>query len=286
MLEPDDPVAKTAWYEQMSHSLDRAITIPDKDDRIRVLGDFVLKLGDGKSIAQDGRWHDTFEKSRNALMAIPGHAKYFSNEIRKMQGEVKGLPTSTGMRVTYDRRRVLWFSILEYLPSPESVAVLGDFLSDDIDTPREVRAPNSDWGDNHRANSYGAFASFMRMGLRNAPVAPDEGYKNPETGLAKTRVWWGDVKAGNRTFSFAGQNVEYRFKADGTWETIPISNPPNDGPDRPGSVSGERSDKRQPVAIPEQPEPPWNGNAWIWISGAAAAFVGLLTWIFLSRRKV
>ena len=40
--------------------------------------------------------------------------------------------------------------------------------------------------------------------------------------IADTRAWWEEIKSGKRAFSYKGQKVEYRFKPDGTWETIAL----------------------------------------------------------------
>jgi hypothetical protein len=52
----------------------------------------------------------------------------------------------------------------------------------------------------------------------------------PDDLLAATRTWWEQIRSGQRTFSFKGQGVEYRFKPDGTWDTIRIANPADDDP--------------------------------------------------------
>ena len=72
--------------------------------------------------------------------------------------------------------------------------------------------------------------AIREIGLRNPPEPLDGLALYPDDLLAATRAWWEEVKSGKLTFSFKGQAVEYRFRPDGTWETIPIANPPDDGP--------------------------------------------------------
>jgi hypothetical protein len=171
--------------------------------------------------------------ARDELCKIPGHARYIAEEIKREQEEVKDYGTNSGPRVTYDRQRAWRFETLRYLPSPEAILVLGEFLSDDLDTPQPLVSEGSDWGENARANSFFSSKTISEIGLRDPPASRDSFDIQPEKHLATTREWWDEVKAGKRAFSFKGQNVEYRFKPDGTWETLAIANPSDDGPGRP-----------------------------------------------------
>ena len=55
---------------------------------------------------------------------------------------------------------------------------------------------------------------------RSNPIRPAQ---NPVFHMiADTRAWWEEIKSGKRAFSYKGQKVEYRFKPDGTWETIAL----------------------------------------------------------------
>lgn len=220
------------------------------------LGGHLRGIANYNSIPQH---HTYYSKIQSTLLSIPGHARYFADEIKREQKEVAQYPTSTGPRVSYDFKRALYFETLSHLPSPETIAVLGDFLSDDIDTPPRVIEPDSDWGENPPANSFGASYVISIIGLREPPV-PTESYdQDSVVRLAKTRDWWDEIKTGNKTFSFKGQPVEYRFQPDGTWETILISNPPVDGPKPAATPTPEtRPEQREvPKAAPTDQKAPW-----------------------------
>ncbi len=207
-----------------------------------------------------------YQKIQHELLSIPGHAKYFANEIKREQKEVaENEATGNGDRIAYNRNRWYYFKTMAHLPSPETIAVLGDFLSDDIDTPRIKISPASDWGENPRANSFASTITLSAIGLREPPASMKAYDADPEAHLAKSRAWWEEVKSGRKTFSFVGQKVEYRFKQDGTWETIPIANPPDDGPE---SATQARTKLPDPTREhrPGDSEVSSRGPAW-WIYG-------------------
>ena len=223
-----------------------------------------------------------YQEIQKELLSIPGHARYFAEEIKREQKEVAEYPTSTGPRISYDRNRSKYFATLSHLPSPETIAVLGEFLSDDIDTPRYRISPDSDWGENPKANSYGSAVTLTRIGLREPPGTRESYDADPVLHLAKTRAWWEEVKSGRRSFSFKGQAVEYRFKPDGTWDTLPIANPPDD---RPQSVVGttlERPIKRPESNRGESPDSPVGQTGW-WAILGGFALVVLGAWFW--RKK-
>ena len=189
--------------------------------------------------------------ARDELCEIPGHARYIAEEIKREQEEVKEYVTSSGPRVSYDRQRAWHFETLRNLPSPETILVLGDFLSDDIDTPQPRVQDGIDRGENARANSFFSSKTISEIELRDPPVDRESFDKLPQEHLASTRAWWVEIEGGKRTFSFKGRNEEYRFKPDGTWETLAMVNPPDDGPGRP--QIGQTRPARRPAIDQDKP---------------------------------
>ena len=243
----------------------------------------VVELG-GKLVGVDHYNSGSSEEQQavgkivSTLLSIPGHAQYFADEIEREQKEVATLPTNTGPRVSYDRRRAWHFETLRHLPSPETIKVLGHFLDDDKDTPVPLVSPDSDWGENPRANSWCAAAVIMEIGLRSAPVMNSRaGWDEKDATLAKTRAWWEEIKSGKRTFSFLGQKVEYRFKQDGTWETIALVNPPDDSPKPPAQpVSKIRAN--QDAAVPAHAVETLSRQIWLWIGAGVMVILGVVFW--------
>lgn len=218
---------------------------------------------------------EVYDLVQQTLLSIPGHARYFQQEIEREQESVKDCPTSTGPRVSYDFNRGQHFQTLAHLPSPETIQVLGHFLADDKDTPEPLMTPGSDWGENPRANSFASAFTLTTVGLRDAIGTPKDYDTNPDAQLAKARAWWEEVKAGRKTFSFEGRNVEYRFKADGTWETMAMVNPAGSGattrPERRGEAV---ADGKPPSRVP---------GGWLW--ALVSVLVCLAGWLAVKRIK-
>ncbi len=179
---------------------------------------------------------EAYLKIQQELLSIPGHAKYYADELERLRLDPKS---------NYERIRPTYLAAtLRYLPSPETIQVLGDHLSDMRDTPIDENpkyheAVSSgklrpiDWAPTPQ-NAWLATYALSNIGLQDPPFEPVANYSfiryAPSTeSLQKFRVWWEEVKSGKRTFSFKGQNVEYRFKPDGTWETISLVIPPDNG---------------------------------------------------------
>ena len=217
-----------------------------------------------------------YKRIQNALLSIPGHARYFQEAIEREQEAVKDYPTTTGPRVSYDFNRTRHFETLSHLPSPETIAVLGHFLADDKDTPKPLMTPGSDWGTNPRANSYGSAYTLTNVGLRDAPGTWKDYDADPDAQLAKTRAWWEEVKAGRKTFSFKGQSVEYRFKPDGTWETLAMVNAPDDGPK---VAAAKQSDSSDAVVMA-----PVGQRHWLWWLVPVMFLLAAICWKSLQRK--
>ena len=233
---------------------------------------FRIQNHDGHSPSVDA----IYSSIQNELLAIPGHARYFQEAIEREQEAVKDYPTTTGPRVSYDFNRTRHFETLSHLPSPETIAVLGHFLADDKDTPKPLMTPGSDWGTNPRANSYGSAYTLTNVGLRDAPGTWKDYDADPDAQLAKTRAWWDEVKAGRKTFSFKGQSVEYRFKRDGTWETLAMVNAPDDGPKVAGKVERPEDRVAEPGAGEIQRE-------WVWLILPVILVAGFGVWLVAKR---
>lgn len=179
-------------------------------------------------VGHDPSVDSIYAKIQKRLLDLPVHAQYFADKIEVEQKSVERFPTITGPRCTYDFHRNLYFEVLAHLPSPETIKVLGHFLYDDKDTPVPLMSPDSDWGENPRANSFYAAATIMRMNLKDPPKATDG---SPETRLERIREWWGEIQAGKRVLSFASQDVGYCFAPDGSWQVVhDITNEPPSSP--------------------------------------------------------
>ena len=206
-----------------------------------------------------------FRDIQDEMINTQGHAQYFADEIERIRKSEESLPS--GQRVDYHRWRK-WYlhETLKNLPSPETVDVLGRYLDDERDTPPRTNFPLE--------NAYYASLSLGEIGLRDKPELPI-----PSLGTwRKTRdvwkAWYESVKAGERSFSFVGQNKQYRFQADGSVITSPYDGPP----DPPKAL-------KTPIgAVSPSSSRTLPANRWVWIGGGAGVIVLLLAGWFYKRR--
>ena len=105
-----------------------------------------------------------------------------------------------------------------------------------------------------------------------------------EAELKPWQSWWEEVKSGQRTFSFKGQAVKYRFRPDGTWEAIPIANPPDDGP-KPVPATAETEKQTAPSDTADAAKPD-HRSMWWWIAGAGGLLIVVACGLFRKSRKV
>jgi hypothetical protein len=171
------------------------------------------KLSRSTEQYQDKR-EELFKKAQLKIVKVPNHAKYFQDQINSCFDPVnKERVLSKG-----NEQRYLIRETLCHIPSPEMVWLLGEMLEDErgkIDDPKNRlgATSNADW----------ACSALMLIGLENMPVPRGKGMMPVESAYLRKdtwKLWWWPIKAGNRSFSFAGQEVEYRFRNDGSYETI------------------------------------------------------------------
>jgi len=240
----------------------------ERSDKIERLGN-VLRWIDSpelhKGCIEEAR--SLQNKVQSELGSISGHAAYFEAKIKEEQTSVQGLEdrTSPG-RSEYEHNRETYIrSILVHLPTPETVRVLGDFLSDDKDTP--PRQKPGYWIP-IEANSYLAAQSLRQIGLRNNPQPAGQILGVPDVSI--WRSWYDEIKNGKRSFSFKGQNVEYRFNPDGSVATTPINveEQPTPAPSKPEVV------QQQPIAQAPAVQPA--SRLWIVVALIVAGLIAAL----------
>lgn len=177
-------------------------------------------------------------KIQDAILSIPGHAQHFADWLETER--IKSLdPSYIGQ---YGRVRYMYLhDILMNLPSPETVQVLGHYLGDDRDTTPQYSGQD---GRPYPANLFIATRALMDIGINDSPV-PIQVKPWEQRALDLQRAWWEEVKSGKRSFSFYGQNVEFRFSPEGEVLTTPRDGSKDPEPlDRDNS---RRSQQKKPV---------------------------------------
>jgi len=209
----------------------------------------------GHRVSFDGHSSEVdkiYRKLQFEFLSIPGHAEYFGRRIREANEPLKG--PEYGKFVHEARNeRMYGFQTLSNLPSPETVKVVGEMLSDtwrkEFNPPPGsedvVRPPNS--------LALDAIDGCLRnLPLRDPPSVPRlmAGYDPEVVWVLPWQNWYSEIKSGKRAFSFKGQNVEYRFRPDGTWEAQAMASPPDDGPKPDSSMSGALRPEKSPPPSP------------------------------------
>lgn len=195
------------------------------------LGQSLRYLGRGVDSSPDPRVQRCYYLAQDAIISIPGHARYFTDQFEEMR--------PTREKSEYYRYRVwCFYNTFPHIPSPEVIQVLGHYLDDFRDSdlpnlPPEQRTVLDDSKNGYEferktPNAWYASYALSEIGLRDFPPMVSHHSKGSIDNWRKARAWYQEVKAGQRTFSFKGKSVEYRIKPDGTWDTIPIKNPPQD----------------------------------------------------------
>jgi hypothetical protein len=139
----------------------------------------------------------------------------------------------------------------------------------DLSIERETPPPGERWTDE----------KWLEVEVKEAVAS----YRKKLELLTEYRSWWEEVKSGKRTFSFKGQAVEYRFRPDGTWETIPIANPPDDGP-KPVPAAPDSEIQTPPSETVDSVKPEDHYLLW-WITGIAGVLLAVALALFIKFRR-
>lgn len=288
LLPSDLSHASTAWGDAYRTRIEKVRSEPTREN--------MMALAD--EIATHHRYavYRTPEElainneARMALCQIPGHARYFAEDIDLERAKLK----PGDYRYPFDSLRHRYLTeILPHLPSPETVNVLGAYLADERDIPWEEHPSGMELIKAGKVKSGGpgipdnarlAAESLSRIGLRDIPSLQDVRYDKRRL-LAIVRPWFASVKSGEQAFSFKGQSVEYRFKPDGTWVSTPIANPPDDAPAPPPAKIRQSTPAQASSAPPAATPVPAPRPVWPWIAGGIVAVLAATGYFLNSRRS-
>ena len=249
------------------------------------LGEGVRKMGDPSIYHLRKETTPVYVATQQKLISIPGHAEYFGKRIRDAYAPLK--TPNPGVAICDAQNEMMYsFGTLKNLPSPETVKVLGGMLSE---TWRMEPPPPLDGDYTYTPSSLALSAvasALIQMPFREPPNMPIVmAGEDPEVVMVHPwQSWWKEIKSGERSFSFKGQKVEYRFNPDGTWETLAMANPPDDGPKllEPVETSLPTKPQLPPKLAPVPTTPARNNHWWIIGVGISACIAAVL---MLKRRQ-
>lgn len=291
--ETDDPVKeeRDALIARIE-SLKKIDTMP-LEQSISYLGEGLRKMGDSSIYHLRDETMPVYTATQQKLLSIPGHAKYFADQVAAARSKSKDIVTDRNYHEACERLR----DTLPHLPDPETVLVLGQMLESRADVPtleqklevsrKQFRGGYFEW---YCPSELGRDA-LVSLGIRDMPPPSDYFGQVPLYDVESLRGWWEEVKSGKRAFSFKGQSEEYRFMPDGTWETIAMVNPPDDGPKpKPSKPEAMRPEKSPPPS-PPAPEPTAplalassaSPSIYVWIIGCGILVLAAVA-VFLKRR--
>jgi hypothetical protein len=212
------------WFSRRLNDLENTLKIENTNDRIFSLSQFMSIASHGE---MDEEREMIFKRAQTELLAIPGHAKCFQNKIEEMRVGVlvdsKKTP-ETLQEMQNNGEKIFWeaeylsFSTaalrtLRFMPSAETVSVLGHFLNDpeSLDGKtllgNDVVRPGDDF-QKRPANAEQAADSIRKLGIEHPPFKNIDGKIMAEE-VEAWKEWWNEVKDGKRTYRFIGSKIEY-----------------------------------------------------------------------------
>jgi hypothetical protein len=162
-----------------------------------------------------------YEDMRKTLAGVPWLPGYLRDRILKARAELEAADedTRTGRFYHTLAKEGGGFGILRQLKTPESIKVLGEFLTDHrgaYDPKVDVVAPGHRTDirailETRTSNSQYAVGALMYSALENKPLFVPYNQKKSYTleEIAVWQRWYERIKAGHATFRFEGDPTEY-----------------------------------------------------------------------------
>ncbi len=158
---------------------------------------------------------------KNSLLGISGYGQFWRTSLEKAWQQVQSARNASERgpaMASFNNVQVAMCKTLSELPSSESVRALGEFLDDRDDRgpmppgpPEKLRSGDHD-EQRIQANSLYAVRAFAKLPFVSPPV-PQRKLNAVlyEEDRGAWRLWYEQVKSGNRTFRFKGDPREYNL---------------------------------------------------------------------------
>jgi len=199
---PSDPTEYADWQSKMLQSITESKSKGDTQ-ALEKLARYVSQLSLPYNLEQGDR--PVFQAAKEAIISLPNHAEYFSQALEKsIVGEfAEAHDAATAVRVHPDRREI--HLTLAQIPSAQVVKLLGELLYDERDPWKHEPTINR----RPRPNSILATQTLNQIGLDGVQIIELKTTRDDEAALHQWKLWYEQVKAGNRTFRFKGDPQEY-----------------------------------------------------------------------------
>ncbi len=266
-------------------------------DQITYLSDLLFAL---HGTYRSEQTEDIRNEATTLLLSIPGHAKYYQDKIEEMRAAVLAdskIPLEEIAKMQDRGQKINWeaeylsystasLRTLRWMPSAETVSVLGHFLNDPEGRDGKTLLGNNvvHPGDDFQkrpANAEQATESIRLLGIEHPPFRNIDGRITDEE-VDAWRDWWNEVKAGKRTYRFIGSKVEYGPDGPASMEVVQKAER-----DQKRDVEREAGHKKSVIATDSASTPiPGAVNDSLTFSGiiAACAAVAGALWYYLKRR--
>lgn len=209
---------RSEWFAERREWIDRAKRDTDPES-FENLSRILIGIGRNSDRASPEA-RDLFEQSKKLLLSTPGHAEYYRDRINEAREKLEhAREHENSSMVAYYRGK--WdkaregFTVMSYLPSVETVKVLGEFLGDErgkIVLTRGYSRDDELLAFIKRPHCYSAMLALQRLPIVEKPCEPlgtDYMPDELEPALKPWQQWYQEIKDGKRTFRFEGDPVEY-----------------------------------------------------------------------------
>ncbi len=160
---------------------------------------------------------ELYVRIQTTLLAIPGHAEHYRDLILKARldyeqakaGDNSDRASYLGTQLTNIQNE--GFKTMAYLPSVETVRVLGEFLTDQrgyTELPPSPTMRQMEIAGRETANAEFAARTLTALPIVDKPPAKEWAIRIEEL-TPPWLAWYEQIKSGKRTFRFEGDPTEY-----------------------------------------------------------------------------
>lgn len=285
---PEDPSEYAAWESRSLQAISE-FTSMTSDTAIPALALRMAQVSRPDSPNFEKGDRPVFHAAQATLLSIPGHAQYYRDRIlnaRLEYEEIKGrgkegIDLEANARTTLRNIQTEGFRAMAYLPSVETVRVLGEFLSDErgyTKLPPDPTMDEIELAGMEFPNCRGASEALVCLPFVSKPQDKNWMTMTYED-VAPWREWYEQIKAGTRTFRFEGDPTEYDLNGPAPQEKLErIARADKRDAERTG---GKKKGQEQPVVKGERTR--GRSGLIIWISSVFLLVMAF--WYGWSRGK-